>query len=78
MQLSSLHIHGAVLGSLHIVCIVLFVMSVHKQLAIESHTITQFEYIHSQSNYFYMFKNRGSYPMTKHNYRHIGNCGIGT
>ena len=46
---SLLHIHGAVLGPLHIVCIVLLVVSLHKQLAIESYIIIpqSFDHVHS-------------------------------
>ena len=41
MQLSALHMHGAVLGPLHIVRTALLLVSLHKQLAIELHTLLQ-------------------------------------
>ena len=39
MQLSALHTHGAVLGPLHTVRTALLLLSLHKQLAVELHTI---------------------------------------
>ena len=39
MQLSALHIHGAVLGPLHTVLTALLLVSLHKQLAVELHSI---------------------------------------
>ena len=38
LQSSALHMHGEVLGPLHIILISLLVASSHKQLAVESHT----------------------------------------
>ena len=39
VQLSALHMHGAVLGPLHTVRTALLLVSLHKQLAVESHII---------------------------------------
>ena len=39
MQLSALHAHGAMLGPLHTVLTALLLVSLHKQLAVELHTI---------------------------------------
>ena len=39
MQASALHMHGAVLGPLHTVCTALLLVSLHKQLAVESQLV---------------------------------------
>ena len=43
VQPSALHMHGAVLGPLHTVRIASLLVSLHKQLAVESHIIILFE-----------------------------------